>query len=141
MNRVFFQYALSNEPQYKPFDPAETAIQPYQDHSYQPVYFVSESFEDAKRKLRSVLMIASPFRSLHREFKYTMQRKFPPWRALLLFHRQYSSTIQKPFSIKYDPYTCSMEILDEPSKIQNALGQMREDMKILHKAMERLGAK
>ncbi|XP_056604496.1 tyrosine hydroxylase 2 [Triplophysa dalaica] len=99
-------YALSNEPQYKPFDPAETAIQPYQDHSYQPVYFVSESFEDAKRKLR-----------------------------------QYSSTIQKPFSIKYDPYTCSMEILDEPSKIQNALGQMREDMKILHKAMERLGAK
>ncbi|XP_057180701.1 tyrosine hydroxylase 2 isoform X2 [Triplophysa rosa] len=99
-------YALSNEPQYKPFDPAETAIQPYQDHSYQPVYFVSESFEDAKRKLR-----------------------------------QYSSTIQKPFSIKYDPYTCSMEILDEPSKIQSALGQMREDLKILHKAMERLGQK
>uniref|UniRef100_A0A8C2AH64 phenylalanine 4-monooxygenase n=1 Tax=Cyprinus carpio TaxID=7962 RepID=A0A8C2AH64_CYPCA len=99
-------YALSNEPQYKPFNPAETAVQPYQDQSYQPVYFVSESFEDAKHKLR-----------------------------------QYSSTIQKPFSIRYDPYTCSMEVLDEPSKIQNALAQMRDDLKILHKALERLGQK
>ncbi|XP_073670836.1 tyrosine hydroxylase 2 [Paramisgurnus dabryanus] len=99
-------YALSNEPQYKPFDPAEAAIQPYQDQSYQPVYFVSETFEDAKSKLR-----------------------------------QYSSTIQKPFSVKYDPYTCSMEILDEPSKIHNALGQLREDLKILHEAVERLAQK
>uniref|UniRef100_A0A673IGF5 Tyrosine 3-monooxygenase n=1 Tax=Sinocyclocheilus rhinocerous TaxID=307959 RepID=A0A673IGF5_9TELE len=99
-------YALSNEPQYKPFNPIETAVQPYQDQSYQPVYFVSESFEDTKHKLR-----------------------------------QYSSTIQKPFSIRYDPYTCSMEVLDEPSKIQNALGQMRDDLKILHKALERLGQK
>ncbi|XP_016390430.1 phenylalanine-4-hydroxylase isoform X2 [Sinocyclocheilus rhinocerous] len=99
-------FALSNEPQYKPFNPAETAVQPYQDQSFQPVYFVSESFEDAKHKLR-----------------------------------QYSSTIQKPFSIRYDPYTCSMEVLDEPSKIQNALAQMRDDLKILHKALERLGQK
>ncbi|CAB1345951.1 unnamed protein product [Coregonus sp. 'balchen'] len=77
-------YALSNEPEYKPFNPEETAIQPYQDQTFQPVYFVSESFEDAKIKM-------------------------------------------------------SLEVLDQPSKIQHALGQMRDDLKILHSALEKLG--
>ncbi|KAG7225576.1 hypothetical protein INR49_004982 [Caranx melampygus] len=96
-------YALSNEPEYKPFNPEETAVQPYQDQTYQPVYFVSESFEDAKIKLR-----------------------------------RYSATIKRPFAVRYDPFTCSMEVLDQPSKIQNALSQMREDLKILQGALEKL---
>ncbi|CDQ65015.1 unnamed protein product [Oncorhynchus mykiss] len=104
-------YALSNEPEYKPFNPEETAIQPYQDQTFQPVYFVSESFEDAKIKMRYI-----------NAYK---------WR--------YSSSIQRPFSVRYDPFTCSLEVLDQPSKIQHALGQMRDDLKILQSALEKLG--
>ncbi|KAK1168874.1 tyrosine hydroxylase 2 [Acipenser oxyrinchus oxyrinchus] len=96
-------YALSNEPEYKPFDPEITAVQPYQDQTYQPVYFVSESFEDAKTKLR-----------------------------------QYSSKIKKAFSVRYDPFTCSIEVLDKPQKVKNALNQMRDELKNLCFALEKL---
>ncbi|KAJ8262000.1 hypothetical protein GJAV_G00160960 [Gymnothorax javanicus] len=96
-------YALSNEPEYKPFNAEEAAVQTYQDQNYQPVYFVSENFEDAKAKLR-----------------------------------QFALKIQRPFSVRYDPFACSIEILDQPGKIQNALSQMREDLKILHSALEKL---
>ncbi|KAM9402444.1 LOW QUALITY PROTEIN: tyrosine hydroxylase 2 [Salvelinus alpinus] len=99
-----FIYALSNEPEYKPFNPEETAIQPYQDQTFQPVYFVSDSFEDAKIKMR-----------------------------------RYSSSIKRPISVRYNPFTCSLEVLDQFSKIQHALGQMRDDLKILHSALEKLG--
>ncbi|KAL6116667.1 th [Pungitius sinensis] len=95
-------YALSNEPEYKPFDPEETATQPYQDQTYQPVYFVSESFEDAKTKMR-----------------------------------RYSATIKRPFAVRYDPFTCSVEVLDQPGKIQISLSQMREDLKTLESALEK----
>ncbi|XP_061570053.1 tyrosine hydroxylase 2 [Cololabis saira] len=98
-------YALSNEPEYKPFNPEETAVQPYQDQTYQPVYFVSESFEDAKMKLR-----------------------------------EYSASIKRPFAVRYEPFTCSIEVLDHPSKMQHALSQMREDLKTLHCALERLSS-
>ncbi|XP_053575227.1 LOW QUALITY PROTEIN: tyrosine 3-monooxygenase-like [Bombina bombina] len=58
-------YALSNKPELKPFDPEVAAIQPYQDNSFQPVYFVSESFEDSKAKLRQFAMKMKKSFSLH----------------------------------------------------------------------------
>lgn len=46
------QHSLSDEPEIREFDPEAAAVQPYQDQTYQPVYFVSESFSNAKEKLR-----------------------------------------------------------------------------------------
>ncbi|CAF0892125.1 unnamed protein product [Rotaria sordida] len=46
------QHALSSKPEIKLFEPETTVIQEYQDEDYQPIYFLAETFEDAKEKLR-----------------------------------------------------------------------------------------
>lgn len=55
-------HALSDKPEHRPFDPASTALQPYQDQEYQPVYFVADSIEDMKEKFRRwVSQMSRPF--------------------------------------------------------------------------------
>ncbi|XP_075456728.1 tyrosine 3-monooxygenase-like [Ascaphus truei] len=96
-------HALSNKPVLRPFDPEVTAVQPYQDQSFQPVYFVSDNFEDAKAKLRI-----------------------------------YAMKIKKPFSLRYDPFTCSVEVLDSPQKVKNALNQIKDELKSLCFALDKV---
>lgn len=45
-------HALSDKCEHRAFDPSITALQKYQDQEYQPIYYVAESFEDAKEKFR-----------------------------------------------------------------------------------------
>lgn len=42
----------STYPEYRPWDPAKAAVQPYPITKYQPVYYVAESLADAKVKMR-----------------------------------------------------------------------------------------
>lgn len=93
-------HSLSDEPEKREFQPDAAAVQPYQDQDYQPVYFVSESFADAKEKFRT-----------------------------------YVAGIKRPFSVQYDPYTSSVEVLDNPLKIQGGLEGVREELKTLTDAL------
>lgn len=55
-------HALSDKPELRSFDPSSTAVQPYQDQEYQPIYYVADSFEDAKEKFRRwVSTMSRPF--------------------------------------------------------------------------------
>eukprot|EP00076_Gallus_gallus_P006934 XP_001235001.1 tyrosine 3-monooxygenase [Gallus gallus] len=96
-------YALSNEPEYKPFDPEVTAVHPYQDQAFQPVYFIAENFEDAKAKLQN-----------------------------------YAMKIKKPFSLCYDPFTSSIEVLDTPQKVKREVSRLKEDLKNLCLSLDNL---
>ncbi|KAG8439427.1 hypothetical protein GDO86_005584 [Hymenochirus boettgeri] len=94
-------YALTNEPVIRPFDPEVTAVQPYQDASFQPVYFVSENFEDSIYKLR-----------------------------------QYAMKMKRPFSIQYDSFTSSIEVIDSLQKVKNSLKHMEAELSHLCFALD-----
>ncbi|XP_072856117.2 tyrosine 3-monooxygenase isoform X2 [Pogona vitticeps] len=91
-------YALSNKPEYKPFDPDVMVIQPYQDQNFQQIYFVAEDFEEAKSEFQ----------------KYAMK-------------------IKKPFPLHYDPFTCTVEVLDSPQKIKEITSHVKEELKSFEK--------
>ncbi|KAM3869996.1 tyrosine 3-monooxygenase [Diretmus argenteus] len=93
-------HSLSDEAERREFDPEATAVQPYQDQTYQPVYFVSESFADTKEKLRA-----------------------------------YVAGIKRPFSVRFDPYTSSVEVLDNPLKIRGGLESVKDELKMLTDAL------
>ena len=49
---VFYQHALTTPEKVVKFDPYKASVQEFYVTTYQPVYFVSESFEEAKQKMR-----------------------------------------------------------------------------------------
>lgn len=56
------EYCLSGKPELAPFNPSMTAVTKYPITMYQPLYYYTESFEDAKRKVK--------------EFAATLERPF-----------------------------------------------------------------
>jgi len=68
-------YSMSNEPKILPFDPFVAAQTDFPITTYQPTYFLSESFEDMKVKMQT-----------------------------------FSNSFARPFGVRYDPYTQSIEV-------------------------------
>ncbi|XP_059834495.1 phenylalanine-4-hydroxylase [Hypanus sabinus] len=96
------QYCLTDKPDRQPFNPEVTAIQKYPITSFQPVYYVAESFEDAKEKVR-----------------------------------RYAATIPRPFSVHYNSYTQSVEVLDSIKQITELVDNVRGELGILCHAIKK----
>lgn len=47
----------------------------------------------------------------------------------------YSIKIKRPFSVRFDPYTDSIEVLDSPLKIRGGLESVKDDLKVLTDAL------
>ncbi|CAL9696705.1 unnamed protein product [Knipowitschia caucasica] len=87
------RHALSDKACVKPFDPKTTCHQECLITTFQDVYFVSESFEEAKEKMR-----------------------------------EFAKTIKRPFSVYYNPYTQSVDLLKDTRSIENVVQELRSDL-------------
>ncbi|NWZ21217.1 TPH2 hydroxylase, partial [Asarcornis scutulata] len=87
------KHALSDKAKVKTFDPKTTCLQECLITTFQEAYFVSESFEEAKEKMRD-----------------------------------FAKSINRPFSVYFNPYTQSIEILKDTRSIENVVQDLRSDL-------------
>lgn len=52
-----------------------------------------------------------------------------------ILNRKYVAGIKRPFSVRFDPYTCGIEVLDNPLKIQGCLESVKDEIKVLTDAL------
>uniref|UniRef100_A0AAU7P3Q9 phenylalanine 4-monooxygenase n=1 Tax=Callistoctopus minor TaxID=515824 RepID=A0AAU7P3Q9_CALMC len=97
------QYCLSSEPEIRSFDPPKTALQTYPITNYQPIYYVADSFQDAKCKIRD-----------------------------------YARTIPKPLTVRYNPYTQALEMVDNKDRILNICKSIQSDISLLEDAIQKV---
>lgn len=53
--------------------------------------------------------------------------------------RSYASRIQRPFSVKFDPYTLAVDVLDSPRAIRRSLEQVQDELHTLAHALSAIG--
>uniref|UniRef100_A0A8C8CKK7 phenylalanine 4-monooxygenase n=1 Tax=Oncorhynchus tshawytscha TaxID=74940 RepID=A0A8C8CKK7_ONCTS len=97
------QYCLTDKPKIQPFDPAKTSLQKYPITEFQPIYFVAESFDDAKERVR-----------------------------------KFADTIPRPFSVRYNAYTQSIEVLDNTQQLRNLADNISGEIGILCNALRKM---
>ncbi|XP_041931056.1 tryptophan 5-hydroxylase 1-like isoform X1 [Alosa alosa] len=97
------KHALSGKANILPFDPDVTCKQECLITTFQDVYFLSGSFEEAKVKMR-----------------------------------EFAKTIKRPFSVRYNPYTQSVDVLKDMPSINSVVEELRHELDIVGDALQRL---
>ncbi|NXU36762.1 TPH2 hydroxylase, partial [Drymodes brunneopygia] len=97
------KHALSDKANVKTFDPKTTCLQECHITTFQEAYFVSESFEEAKEKMRD-----------------------------------FAKSINRPFSVYFNPYTQSIEILKDTRSIENVVQDLRSDLNTVCDALSKI---
>ncbi|MEE6499438.1 hypothetical protein FKM82_003450 [Ascaphus truei] len=97
------KHALSGQARVKPFDPKVTCKQECIITTFQEVYFVSESFEEAKEKMR-----------------------------------EFAKVMKRPFGLKYNPYTQSVQVLKDTTIITSVVSDLRYELDIISDALHKM---
>ncbi|XP_028032171.1 tryptophan 5-hydroxylase 1 isoform X1 [Bombyx mandarina] len=99
------QHALTTPEKIKRFDPDITVHEECIITSYQNAYYYTDSFEEAKEKMRA-----------------------------------FAESIQRPFGVRYNPYTQSVEVLSNAQKITALVSELRGDLCIVSSAIKKISA-
>ncbi|XP_077869033.1 tryptophan 5-hydroxylase 1 [Saccoglossus kowalevskii] len=97
------KHALTDKAIIKSFNPIETIKEECMITTYQNCYFLSDSFEEAKEKMR-----------------------------------EFACTIKRPFAVRYNPYTHSVEVLSNVRRIADVVNELKGDLSVLSSALEKL---
>uniref|UniRef100_A0A1A9W7Q5 phenylalanine 4-monooxygenase n=1 Tax=Glossina brevipalpis TaxID=37001 RepID=A0A1A9W7Q5_9MUSC len=97
------EYCLTDEPEHREFDPEITGTTKYVITEFQKIYYVAESFENAKKKTI-----------------------------------EFANTIPRPFGVRYNAYTESIEVLDSKKQINNLMKNIESEFQILQNAVDKL---
>ncbi|EEB18903.1 Tryptophan 5-hydroxylase, putative [Pediculus humanus corporis] len=97
------KHAVTATDKIKRFDPVITCKEECIITSYQNAYYYTDSFEEAKEKMRA-----------------------------------YAGQIKKPFGLRYNPYTQSVEILSNAEKIAALVSELRGDLCIVSNALKKI---
>ncbi|KAJ8007044.1 hypothetical protein DPEC_G00113490 [Dallia pectoralis] len=97
------QYCLTDKPEIQPFDPLKTSLQKYPVTEFQPIYFVAESFDDAKDRVR-----------------------------------KFADTIPRPFLVRYNAYTQSIEVLNNTQQLRNLADSISGEIETLCNALRKM---
>lgn len=99
------QYCLSDKPEMLDFDPPKTGVRKYPITEYQPTYYVADSFEDAKEKMRS-----------------------------------FAETIPRKYGVRYNPYTLSVEVLDNTYQMAQFAADIKGEVAKLEDALKKFAS-
>lgn len=60
--------------------------------------------------------------------------------AIFSRHRAYAENIQRPFGVKYNPYTQTVDVLSNAKRITAAVSELRGDLSIVSSALRKVSA-
>ncbi|XP_077419389.1 tryptophan 5-hydroxylase 1-like isoform X1 [Vanacampus margaritifer] len=97
------KHALSGKADVRPFDPHLTCVEECVITDFQNAYFVAETFDDAKNKMR-----------------------------------EFAKRIRRPFSVRYNAYTQSVDVLQDSGSIRTLVQDLRHELDVVDDALNRL---
>lgn len=59
--------------------------------------------------------------------------------SLFYLNREFAKTIKRPFGVKYNPYTQSVQILKDTKSIASVVNELRHELDIVSDALSKMG--